>query len=84
MLGRNCCLPFCGSSESDKHKDVGIRFLQIPVIKSANYQEWKEKLVRIVEKYRVLSPTDYQRIEDGNMNICTRHFEDKDIYFTSK
>ena len=37
----------------------GIKFLQIPTLTGPGYPEWKNKLLQIVEKYRVLTKHDY-------------------------
>ena len=84
MPGRNCCFNNCGSCESDAHKDLGIRFLQIPTCKGSGYSEWAKKLLEIIERYRVMSKDDHVRFKQGRMYICTLHFEEKYIYFTGK
>ena len=84
MPGRNRSIPLCFSSDDAVYKEAGISFLTIPTLKRDDYIEWKAELVNVLKKYRVLGPTEYQRIENGKMYICTRHFSDRDIYVTGK
>ena len=84
MPGRNCCIPQCFSSDDAFYKEAGVRFMTIPTLKRDDYVAWKDEIVKILEKYRVLHREDYERIENGRMYVCTRHVLDKDVYATGK
>ena len=84
MPGRNCCLNNCGSCESDAHKHLGIRFMQIPTGKGSGYPEWKKQLFEIIERYQMMSKNDHIRFKEARMYIGTLHFEERYIYFTGK
>ena len=84
MPGRNCCISQCFSSDNAFYKEAGASFMTIPTLKRDDYVAWKNELVKILEKYRVMYREDYHRIENGRMYVCTRHFLDKDVYVTGK
>ena len=79
---RNCCIPGCTSSRLKKYVKHGVRFFQIP---TGNIdQDWRNRLVECISKYRCLNATEIQRIKEGKMYIRSTHFAEKDVYVTGK
>ena len=81
--GRSCVFTNCFTND-DPDILPRIGFLQIPLLKREDYQKWKKELLDTIKRYQVLKPKDYLRIEKGKMHICLKHFEENDMYFTSK
>ena len=81
MPGGNCCLNNSGSCESDVHKHLEIRFLQISTGKGSGYPERKKQVFEIIERYRVMSKDDHIRFKEARMYICTLHFEERYIIY---
>ena len=81
--GRNCCIPLCyANDDPDYIPKVG--FLQFPKLQRPDYISWRNNLVAILQKHRVLQPDGCKRIADEKMFICTLHFEEEDIHVTGK
>ena len=56
MPGGNCCLPQCTVSRTDRH--TGIALFKIPTRKDDFYTAWRNKLVAVIRKYRVIENLD--------------------------
>jgi len=82
MPGRNCCMPQCTISETQKH--VGIKLFQIPTRKNDFYSEWRKETIDVVGKYRVIDGIFQTRIENGRAFICEKHYAEDDFEFTSR
>ncbi len=81
--GRSCVFSGCYTND-DPDILPKIGFMKIPTIKNEDYQQWKKQLLDVIKRYQVLKPSDYERMEKGKMFICYKHFEEKDMYITSK
>ena len=80
MPGANCAFPSCGVSR--RHSGVGI--FQIPKRNDTFHMEWRENLLAVLKKYRVVDKVFKERMSSGNVYICEKHFVAKDIEFTSE
>ena len=82
MPGRNCCLPQCTVSDTNKHKDIGL--FQISTRKDKYHTIWRKKLIDFLAIYRPLDGLLRERITKGNVYFCEKHFSPEDIEFTSE
>ena len=82
MPGANCVFPNCGTNRREKYDGVGI--FRISQRKSPLYSAWREEVISIIKKYRVVDETFKRQIEAWNISICERHYKQDDIEFTSK
>jgi len=82
MVGCNCAIPGCGTSRRQSYSGIGI--FRIPQRKSNDYVQWKDVTLSIVKKYRVLDDDFKRQIENGNVFICERHYQQADVELTSK
>ena len=84
MPGRNCAFPQCTSCETEKH--AAVKFFQITTRKSEyyDYEGWRDKIINILSRYRVMGKAEKERIAKGRMYICSRHYAEEDIEYTSK
>ncbi|XP_047137374.1 uncharacterized protein LOC124813866 [Hydra vulgaris] len=80
MPGRNCCLPQCTVSDTNKHKDIGL--FQISIRKDEYHTIWRKKLIDFLAIYRPLDGLLKERITKGNVYFCEKHFSPEDIEFT--
>jgi len=78
--GNSCAFPQCTVSQSKKHE--GISLFKIPQ-KECDIK-WKLEIVAVLKKYRVIDQSLKKRIENGKVFICERHYEVRDIEYTSK
>ena len=67
---------------SRKHQRVGI--FKIPTRNDSFYNEWRNNLVDVLIKYRVVDKWLKKRINEGKVYLCERHFIEQDIERTSK
>lgn len=82
MPGGNCCLPQCTVSVNKKHQ--GKSLFQIPARKNEFYTNWRNNLINIVRKYRVIDQKFIENAAAGKVHICEDHFMEEDIVLTSK
>ena len=70
MPGGNCAFPQCTSSEYYKH--TGVKVFQITTRKSEyyDYVGWRERIVNVLSKYRVIDKHERERIAGGKYFIC--------------
>ena len=82
MPGANCVLPNCGTNRRKKYDGVGI--FRISQRKSPLYSAWREEVITVIKKYRVVDENVMRQIEAWNISICERHYEQDDIELTSR
>lgn len=82
MPGRNCAFPQCTVSFSNKHGFVSL--FQIPTRKGDFYTNWRDDIIKVLDKFRKVDKLLSERISSGNVYICEHHFTTDDIEFTSE
>ena len=82
MAGANCAFPQCTVSRTAKYKGIGI--FQIPMRQDDFHKNWRKEIVNVVSRFRVMDKTLKERVLNGKVYVCERHFIDTDIEFTSK
>ena len=80
MPGRNCAFPTCTVSYTNKHSFMSS--FRIPTRKCDS--DWKNDIVKVLNKYRKVDKSLQERIDAGRVYICERHFKPEDFELTSK
>ena len=78
----NCVFPGCGVQRIPQYKGIGL--FRIPCRKGEFYIEWMDKIIDVVSRYRVVNKELKQKMIDGKVYICERHFLPEEIESTSK
>lgn len=73
MPGKNCCIPNCPTSR----RHTGISIFNVPRGDDEYSTEWRNKLVGIITKYRVVDASFRLKIEKRDVAICEKHFSDE-------
>ena len=81
MLGANYAFPECTSSRTAKYHGIGI--FQIPMRDDDFHFNWRNNIVPVLGRYRVMGKAVRERILTGKIYICERHFKTGDIEFTN-
>ncbi|XP_066915394.1 uncharacterized protein [Clytia hemisphaerica] len=76
MPGANCSMYGCGTSR--KHKDIGI--FKLPLPKDDFHRKWRQELIDIILRYRVLDENLERQIQEDRIHICQRHFREDQFY----
>eukprot|EP00794_Sanderia_malayensis_P002689 gene2689-3111_t len=63
MLGCNCSLPGCGTSRRQTYS--GIAIFKIPQRKSQDFVDWKNQILDILKRYRVVDETGRKALKFG-------------------
>lgn len=77
MPGDNCSIYGCGTSRSKKYKGVGI--FKIPSGVDSFNTKWREQLLNIVTRDRVIDAGLQLQITSKRIFICQKHFRDDQI-----
>ena len=74
-----CAFPHCHVSRTPKY--AGISLFQFPTRKDEFYTSWRQNLLGVLLKYRVLDSETIKKVMDGKtkMYFCERHFQEDDI-----
>ena len=72
MPGANCSIFGCSTSRNH----VGIALHRIPKKDDEYSCNWREKLIQIITRDRVVDPSLRRQIEKRNLCICELHFSD--------
>ena len=76
MPGENCCIVNCSRSRKDK----GVSLWKLPTPKNPEFKKWREDMLQIILRDRVLN-TDLQRqIDEDRLHICQDHFRDDQLW----
>ena len=75
MPGANCSIFGCTTSRYTK----GLAVLKVPGGDDEYNKSWREKLVNIVTKDRVVTPGLREQIQKRTIHICERHFEESKL-----
>ena len=81
MPGGNCAFPKCTVSRTQNHQGTGI--FKIPMRNNEFYTNWRKEIVGVLARYRVMDKTLRERVQEGKISICERHFKQEDIEYTS-
>ena len=76
MVGCNCSIYGCTESRN-KTKIFG--FFKIPSKDDDYSKEWREKLIDIITRDRVVDSQLKQQIQKKNLFICERHYREDQI-----
>ena len=80
-MGENCWVPQCGMNRKTK----GLYFHKFPITKHPGDIQWREDLNNLVRKYRdpKVDPRNLeQRLAEGKIFTCERHFRPEDFEYT--
>ena len=72
MPGDNCSIFGCPVSRSSKYKGIGI--YKVPSGDSDFEKTWREKLIAIIVRDRVVDATLKERIAKKKLFICQKHY----------
>ena len=75
--GANCSIYGCSTSR--KNKDVGI--FRLPAVKDDLSKKWREELLNVILRDRVLDESLKRQIEKNTLHICQLHFKEDDLYY---
>ena len=77
MPGDNCSIEGCPVSRSSKYKGIGI--FKVPSGNTEHEKNWRDKLVNIVTRDRVIDPNFRERINSRKVFICQRHYSEDQV-----
>jgi len=77
MPGANCSIYGC--SVNRRHKDISI--FSIPAKSSDEKRNlWRQELVNVVTKDRVIDESLKRQIDNNKLSICERHFRSDQLW----
>ena len=82
MPGANCAFPDCGVTRREKFTSLAI--FQVPKRTGEFYTKWRTDILDVLLKYRGVDATFKERLKNGKVYICERHYLPEHIIFTSK
>ena len=59
------------------------KLFRVTAGKSDFNTKWRENIVRVIGKYRVLDAAFYNRLKNGKVFVCERHYAPEDIELSS-
>ena len=77
MPGANCVFP----EKTAKYHGIGI--FQISIRDDDFHFNWRNNIVAVLGRYRVMDKAVKECVLTGKIYICERHFKTGDIEFTS-
>ncbi len=77
MPGANCSIYNCNTSRS--HKFKGTAIFKIPAGKDEFNVVWRQKLINVVTKDRVIDQSLKKQIEENRIYICEKQFQETQI-----
>ena len=81
MPGANSAFPECTVSRTVKYQGIGI--FQIAMTDDDFHVSWRNNIVTVLGRYRVMDKAVREHILTGKIYICEQHFRTEDIEFTS-
>ena len=85
MSGRNCCLNQCQQSDyKPKRKEKEHWKMFTVTTRKDEITEWRNELVNIIKKYREVDNSFYERLANGKIWICEKHFSQDSLEINSK
>ena len=76
MPGANCSIYNCCTSR--RHSGLGI--FKLPAPKDEFHKKWREQLLNIVTRDRVVDAVLQKQIDKDSVHICERHFSPDQLY----
>lgn len=76
MPGANCSIYNCSTSR--RHSGLGI--FKLPAPKDEFNKKWREQLLNIVIRDRVVDAVLQKQIDKDSVHICERHFSPDQLY----
>ena len=80
MPGANCAFPESTVSRTAKYQ--GTRTFQIPMRDDDFHVNWRNNIVAVLGRYRVMEKAVRECILTGKIYICERHFKTEEIELT--
>ena len=77
MPGANCSIFGCSTSRSK----TGIGIFKVPLPTTDFNKKWRQELIAIITKDRVVDASLKRQIETNTLHICERHFREEQLYF---
>ena len=77
MTGGNCSIFGCNTS--GRIEFAGTSLLRVTKGKDPFSTQWREKLIAVITKHRVVDERLKEQIRKVNLFICEKHFESSDI-----
>ena len=77
MPGANCSIFGCSTSRSK----TGIGIFEVPLRTTDFNKKWRQELIAIITKDRVVDASLKHQIETNTLHICERHFREEQLYF---
>ena len=74
-MGENYWVPGCGSSRRVK----GLYVHKLSCTQREEDVEWRKELECIIKKYRVVDNVLHERINEGNIYTCEKHYKPEDL-----
>ena len=72
MPGANCCIPGCNVY----HKKDGLSLFKIIKATDEWSKTWRDKVIGVVLKYRVIDKAFKSQLEANTAHICETHYEE--------
>ena len=76
MPGANCSIYGCPISRGNK----GVTIFKVPVPNSDFNKEWRNELINVITKDRVIDDGLKRRIACTQFSICERHFTEDQFW----
>ena len=77
-MGDNCWVPECGSSR----RIEGLYLFKMPCTPRTEGVEWRNSLIAVIKKHRVVDTKLKERIATGKIFTCEKHFKPDEVEFT--
>ena len=77
MPGANCSIFGCSTSRSK----TGIGIFKVPLPTTDFNKKWRQELIAIITKDRVVDASLKRQVETNTLHICERHFREEQLYF---
>ena len=75
----NCSVWGCQVSLAEKYK--GVSLFKVPSGNDTLSKNWRDKIISIITKDRVIDKDLRERINKGKLWVCQKHFKDEQINF---
>ena len=79
MPGSNCAIPGCGTTRRSKFSGISLFGLPPNNSEDSEKMKWREELLSIITKYRVVDEGLKKQICNNTLKICEKHFNDDEF-----
>ena len=76
MPGANCSIFGCSSSR--RNSNIGI--FKLPTPKDEFHKKWREQLLAVVTRDRIMDASLKSQIKRDKIHICEKHFTEDQLY----